>query len=784
MDPAEVAAKVCALEAELAATSPRIADLEARVSLLEAENARWRRAVPRGEIFGGRLEEGLSGSKQATSQKVGASFHEVGDGDEMGMAADVSNRRGADDGVLALSTPKKLAVQAVTGGSDDEDDTDDATSGGGGDHRSIHFDGIVDLEDDDVSITPCGKKRARVIDSDDEGENGRNAEMQEGGVTPSRKRVFRGLSDSDNEDNGEGVTETRVEENLEDDSDDNKPICEVVKKMREKRMREEMKRLDDVELGDTEGRSMPTTSPSAHLVENQSQKVHLEMDHTLLKDVTQDSHCWRVRVRITRISRCMTKYQPHPQLNFVMLDEQGGMMEGQVPAWLTQRLLRLIREDVVYYIHYFEVQVINRSPTHRAVDHPFMAMFRSHTKISEDTDVADSFPMYAYKLSSYEVLRSRENNTVLMSDAIGLLMGVSHVRTVPVKGVRMAIRDVYISNGRETAVVVLWGAHAHQFPAKALQQQLQQGPVAILFVALTVKLYEGKLSLQGSKGCRWYPNALVPEVIALLNSSAGVSDEVKWFGSSPARTRTVRVCVGDIWDLNPHETLGNAYDVDIAIKSLVPDEPWWYVGCQGCKKTIFKYGYGYKCSNCGGTVEEIRYRLALLGLDPLRLHDKELNAAEFVFFGDIGEQLTGASALTLIATGQGINDNIPHEITRLYGRHYNLKVNVSRGSLRRERISYQVYSMTALPTPSTMPLREVEKNTTTPSASVETHDSSSSHGTRSTNVHEKEKNDSLQHVDMGNTSAPASRAMDAAAATSSKNKQVSTQCCCVDRYKD
>ncbi|KAM0845270.1 hypothetical protein ACQ4PT_056492 [Festuca glaucescens] len=708
MDPAEVAAKVCALEAELAATSPRIADLEARVSLLEAENARWRRAVPRGEIFGGRLEEGLSGSKQATSQKVGASFHEVGDGDEMGMAADVSNRRGADDGVLALSTPKKLAVQAVTGGSDDEDDTDDATSGGGGDHRSIHFDGIVDLEDDDVSITPCGKKRARVIDSDDEGENGRNAEMQEGGVTPSRKRVFRGLSDSDNEDNGEGVTETRVEENLEDDSDDNKPICEVVKKMREKRMREEMKRLDDVELGDTEGRSMPTTSPSAHLVENQSQKVHLEMDHTLLKDVTQDSHCWRVRVRITRISRCMTKYQPHPQLNFVMLDEQPLL-------FFLSNLDLLLRPD---------------------------------------------------------------------ADAIGLLMGVSHVRTVPVKGVRMAIRDVYISNGRETAVVVLWGAHAHQFPAKALQQQLQQGPVAILFVALTVKLYEGKLSLQGSKGCRWYPNALVPEVIALLNSSAGVSDEVKWFGSSPARTRTVRVCVGDIWDLNPHETLGNAYDVDIAIKSLVPDEPWWYVGCQGCKKTIFKYGYGYKCSNCGGTVEEIRYRLALLGLDPLRLHDKELNAAEFVFFGDIGEQLTGASALTLIATGQGINDNIPHEITRLYGRHYNLKVNVSRGSLRRERISYQVYSMTALPTPSTMPLREVEKNTTTPSASVETHDSSSSHGTRSTNVHEKEKNDSLQHVDMGNTSAPASRAMDAAAATSSKNKQVSTQCCCVDRYKD
>ena len=136
-----------------------------------------------------------------------------------------------------------------------------------------------------------------------------------------------------------------------------------------------------------------------------------------------------------------------------------------------------------------------------------------------------------------------------------------------------------------------------------------------------------------------------------------------------------------------------------------------------------------------------RHRLAFLGLDPLRLHDNEPKAAEFVFFGDIGEQLTGASALTLRSTGQGITDYIPHEITRLYGRHYNLKVSVSRGSLQREMISYQVYSMMALPIPSTRPSSEIEKNTTTPSAFVETHDSSSSQGTGSRSV--EKGNDSL-----------------------------------------
>ena len=93
--------------------------------------------------------------------------------------------------------------------------------------------------------------------------------------------------------------------------------------------------------------------------------------------------------------------------------KQGGMMEGQVPAWLALRFLPLIREDGVYYIQDFGI--INPSPTYQAVDLPCMAIFTNNTKISMDTHVPDSFPMYAYNLSSYEVLRSRENNTVLMS---------------------------------------------------------------------------------------------------------------------------------------------------------------------------------------------------------------------------------------------------------------------------------------------------------------------------------------------------------------------------------
>ncbi|VAH74711.1 hypothetical protein VPH35_050981 [Triticum aestivum] len=273
MGVAEIAKKVDALKAELAAKSSRIADLEARVLLLEAENARLRKAMSEGVAVNrrgkkgptfGRLEEGLGGKKQKSGDIVGGhamnDVIEVSDGEEEGMAVGVNNGESGEEGVPPVPTPSKCAVRVVTSKRGVADEIKDADGGGGRDHGRVRCDGNLILDDDDVLSTPRGKKRAatRVIsdsESEDEDENGQGHGEGEVRVTSSRKRALRGVSDSESEDGSEGVRVVNQ-----------KPVSPLI-------MTGIESEDDDGELYQMEGRSTPATRRLARLTKGQSKRM-------------------------------------------------------------------------------------------------------------------------------------------------------------------------------------------------------------------------------------------------------------------------------------------------------------------------------------------------------------------------------------------------------------------------------------------------------------------------------------------------------------------------------
>uniref|UniRef100_A0A0E0MTY1 Replication factor A C-terminal domain-containing protein n=1 Tax=Oryza rufipogon TaxID=4529 RepID=A0A0E0MTY1_ORYRU len=153
----------------------------------------------------------------------------------------------------------------------------------------------------------------------------------------------------------------------------------------------------------------------------------------------------------------------------------------------------------------------------------------------------------------------------------------------------------------------------------------------------------------------------------------------------------VHVKVSDICDLNPHEALGNSYIVKIAIKDLAPAEAWWYIACSTCKRGAGREGNTYKCSRC--ITNAIETRVAIVGVDPSDLANHDAKTAEFTFFGEIGYQLIGIPILNLVASVQGARGIVPSEIKTVFGKQYVIRISVSRGSLQRTRISYQVDSL-------------------------------------------------------------------------------------------
>uniref|UniRef100_A0A0E0FVN5 Replication protein A OB domain-containing protein n=1 Tax=Oryza nivara TaxID=4536 RepID=A0A0E0FVN5_ORYNI len=202
-------------------------------------------------------------------------------------------------------------------------------------------------------------------------------------------------------------------------------------------------------------------------------------------------------------------------------------------------------------------------------------------------------------------------------DAIGIMTAIGPVQTVSCGGVMKAVLNVHITNGSETAVVALWGAHATQFHAENLQQQPDHGPVVILFVGLTVKFRT--LALQGSTVCRWYPNAPIQETISLISSLHGNPQVVRAIEPNFGQKEAVHV--------STHQT------------------------------------------------------------------NHDAKTAKFTFFGEIGYQLIGIPVLNLVASVQGARDIVPSEIKAVFGKQYVIRTSVSRGSLQRNQISYQVDSL-------------------------------------------------------------------------------------------
>ncbi|XP_062183403.1 replication protein A 70 kDa DNA-binding subunit B-like isoform X6 [Phragmites australis] len=331
---------------------------------------------------------------------------------------------------------------------------------------------------------------------------------------------------------------------------------------------------------------------------------------------------------------------------------------------------------------------------YRPVDHEYMMRFTKYTRVVEVNPVPDTFPMYACKIASFAELRERVGVQEFSSDAIGIFEGCTRIMQQNTKNGVKPLRNIYISDGRETIRVALWNQHAYDFNDEQYMEIAKTKTLVFLFVAVTCAWHEGKLSLQGSTICKWYLNPDLPEAAALHDSYPHGLRQPIWHGPAPSQIGPIETTVTDLAMLtNPHTIYCNRYIATIKMKNLLRNQSWWYLACRRCNKTIQAHGNRYKCTGikCPSTDGEPRYRLAVIATDPATpINDPNPPSIELVFFGPLAEEIIGIPVDALIASSGGVEGFVPPHITRLYGREFRLRISVSPGALQRPNLSYQV----------------------------------------------------------------------------------------------
>lgn len=128
---------------------------------------------------------------------------------------------------------------------------------------------------------------------------------------------------------------------------------------------------------------------------------------------------------------------------------------------------------------------------------------------------------------------------------------------------------MYITDGRQTATVALWGDHAYRFEAEKCMKLAEERPIVLLFCRVTSGWFNGELSLQASPTCTWYVDPEIPEAKKLRDRNSSMINP-NWAAKQQAGRSDGPATVAQLALIeDPHEAFGNTYTVTVVVRSIL-----------------------------------------------------------------------------------------------------------------------------------------------------------------------------------------------------------------------
>ncbi|KAH0883139.1 hypothetical protein HID58_059235 [Brassica napus] len=323
----------------------------------------------------------------------------------------------------------------------------------------------------------------------------------------------------------------------------------------------------------------------------------------------------------------------------LLIDEQGNVIQGFIPASRVQTYLREMTSGSVYRLNKF---FGSRSKVQfRVADHNVTVMFSWNTVLTPLQNSLVPFPEDRFRFHDHEEF---EANCDLRGD---LYDYVCHMRLINGQAMteHLIIDEVDIAEKRHLVVHVqthdrpvmklcLWDQAATAFCQKF--KSYGSTPRVLLVTTVNPKRIGGQVFMDiDVQPTRDYLN--------WSGSNSGVANEV----IADVVTKPETVTLGELFSYIKQETAKVAwFECTATVDDVLHGSPWYYISCGGCNTKATKGPTSLVCTNKKCAKSEVvgvpQY------LTKISVYDKSEQAV-FVLPGDAGRELTGKHVSELVA---------------------------------------------------------------------------------------------------------------------------------------
>nr|XP_019067320.2 uncharacterized protein LOC109119302 [Solanum lycopersicum] len=256
------------------------------------------------------------------------------------------------------------------------------------------------------------------------------------------------------------------------------------------------------------------------------------MTISFLSELVTGTDDFAIRVRICRMWNAINlkKNGELIIMDMIFIDEKGNLMHGIIRKNQVNRFKDKLNEGSVFIIKNFKV--VESIGGYRPVQNSLKIIFFASTAIKNLFEDIVEIPVNGFEFVNPNVIDSRVNNNIVLSDVVGCLYGIGDIESVVSKWKK---RDIHIlTDYLAKEKITLWEEFGEKFCPYLYNNDA--GPYIVIVTSTTVKEFRGEVSFSTTYASKIYVNLDIDYIQSLAPKFSTMSNEVQIIKSSNVKS--------------------------------------------------------------------------------------------------------------------------------------------------------------------------------------------------------------------------------------------------------